>query len=734
MRCLATFCFLILCINASAANPLDNHNPVFNIKKANQTFDKINLQLSTQNLNQTNLDVAIDTLSGLTAEAEQCIDDAKKRVSNLDTLIQQGASAADKNSAGADLVYLNNEKKNMVNRQSQCRLFTIRAKEAIDAYKSAIAHLTQQETLARGMPLWTIISQLFQSTPREAFGSMLQIQLPSALTSLLMWIILGCSALVISFMLMIRMRKSRFAHRYLRIKKLRISHVLLLSACLIAGAVFTYLFVLPQDLDVPNLLLDLSREVFLYLAIAVSIILLFKMKRVRTLFHAYSLDIDFLRAVLLATIGFHTLSAIGYTLASALTISTLVLQSTHSIFLLSMLATGIYFVYYFCDAHRHLPFIKHHKRFIRRLGMILLMTCGVITILGYHALTVRLTWSGLMTFVIVFITALIVQGINKLYFALNHDERIKTQIIKYIGYKSDQAFTEFLILKTTAQVITIGLSLYLIIRSWGFATYYIESASTQFLDGIHLANTTIYPTRIVLGIIVYCLLYLLFRGISTSISRHQQFENEEETQVAIASIFTYMGFALALISALLVAGFNFTGLAIVAGALSVGIGLGLQSIVNNFVSGLILLIEKPIKPGDRINIDGVEGFVKKIRVRSTHLITPAFEDIIVPNSDLITRRVTNYVYSNRFSLITCDINIPLGSDSKQVRTLLLQAANNHDDVIKSSRNKPYVLFRGFGEKALMFQLCCLIKDVNKKLQVQSDLNFAVDELLRENNI
>ncbi len=130
---------------------------------------------------------------------------------------------------------------------------------------------------------------------------------------------------------------------------------------------------------------------------------------------------------------------------------------------------------------------------------------------------------------------------------------------------------------------------------------------------------------------LFCILYLFFKAISTSISRHQQFGQEEETQVAIASILNYIGFAIALITSFLVAGVDFTGLAIIAGALSVGIGLGLQSIVNNFVSGLILLIEKPIRPGDRISVDNVEGFVKKDTSPFTHIISTAREDHL-PNS------------------------------------------------------------------------------------------------------
>ncbi|WP_241480510.1 mechanosensitive ion channel family protein [Legionella norrlandica] len=237
-----------------------------------------------------------------------------------------------------------------------------------------------------------------------------------------------------------------------------------------------------------------------------------------------------------------------------------------------------------------------------------------------------------------------------------------------------------------------------------------------------------------MGVIIFCFLYLIFRAISTRVSRYQQFEDEEETQVAIASILSYVGFIIAAVSGFLVAGFDFTGLAIIAGALSVGIGLGLQSIVNNFVSGLILLIEKPIRPGDRINIDGVEGFVKKIRVRSTQILTPTHEDIIIPNSDLITRRVVNYMLTDNYWRVSCEVKVAYGSDLKLIKELLLEIANKQDDIIKSGRNKPAVLFSAFGDNALIFQLSCMIKDVNKKSIVKSELNFAIEEAFRKHDI
>ncbi len=734
MRCLTMLCFFFLNVNVIMANSLDDNTQGFNIKQANKTFDHINLQLSTQNLNPNDLNAAIETLSKYTKQAEQCMDEEKKKLTSVNALIPQNANSADKNTVGADFLYLSSEQKKMASRLSQCRLFSIRAREAIEAYKTTMAQMTQEETLTRNLPLWKVIDELIKLPPQNISNAVLQIPVPPALKSPVIWGILFCSALIVSSILLLRIRKTHFSRHFLHIKKLHAGHALLLSMCLLAGVIFIYLFILHPNVEASSILLDLSRQVFFYLLAAALIILLSKMKQVRALFYSYSVDNQWCRSALLVFLSFYTLASIGDILGRTLKLNDLLMQLSHTLFLLIMLATGIYFVYYYCYSHRHLSFIKHHKRFIRRFGMLTLVACAVIAIFGYQALAIRIASSGLTTLILIFITTLIIHSINKMYFITSHQPSIQTRIIKYFGYKQDQVFTEFLILKTTAQLIVIALTLFLVLQSWGFATYYLESAYSQLLYGIHLAGTTIYPTRIVLGVVVYCLLYLLFRSVSTTISRHQQFEDEEETQVAIASIFTYLGFSIALISALLVAGFNFTGLAIVAGALSVGIGLGLQSIVNNFVSGLILLIEKPIKPGDRINIDGIEGFVKKIRVRSTHIITPAQEDIIVPNSDLITHRVTNYVYSNKQVSIHCDINVPLGSNTKSVRDLLLKAANNHEDVIKSGRNKPYVLFSAFGEKSLVFQLCCLIKDVNKKLLVQSDLNFAIDELLRENNI
>ena len=734
MRFFKIICLFFICINLLFANSLNNTSPEFDIKNANKQFDHINLQLSVQNLNLANLDAAVNTLTNLTAKAEQCVDDVQKKITNVDILIKQGNSSIEGKTEGADLVYLNNQQKELAVEQSQCRLFSIRAKEAIEAYKTAIAQLKQQETLTRGLPLWKTVTQTIDSPAEANLVNLLTTKIPAIFPSLIMSIAIASIALIGSAFILLRMKESRFARHYLRFKKIRVSYILLLTTFFVSGAFFADLLITSPDITPPELPLVLSGLVFFYLSTILLILFLFKLKEIRAFFYWYSLDNSFFQALSITLVSFYTAAMVGQLFSNSSNPNSPLWQLCQSLFILTILATDACFIYYFCKNHRHIGFIKHNQKLAQRLGFLFLATCAIINILGYQSLAKHLTLSAFITFVILFITLLITQGIKKMYLALHQQQKTKAKIIKYFGYREEQVFTEFLILRSVTQLIVIMISAYLIGQSWGFKTDFIESVYDQFLYGVHLVNITIYPTRIISGVVVFCILYLICRAISTSITNQQQFEDEEETQVAVASILTYIGFTIAVIAGSLVAGFDFTGLAIIAGALSVGIGLGLQSIVNNFVSGLILLIEKPIRPGDRINVDGVEGFVKKIRVRSTQILSPSREDIIIPNSDLITHRVTNYMFSDKFCNIHCEVGVAYGTDTHLVRDVLLAIANGHEEVVKSGRNKPVVLFRSFADSSLIFELGCLIKDVNKKSVVKSDLNFAIEKAFREHNI
>jgi potassium efflux system protein len=170
-------------------------------------------------------------------------------------------------------------------------------------------------------------------------------------------------------------------------------------------------------------------------------------------------------------------------------------------------------------------------------------------------------------------------------------------------------------------------------------------------------------------------------------------------------------------------GIDLQKITLVAGALSVGIGFGLQSIVSNFISGLILLTERPIRVGDWIVVKGEEGFVRRIRVRATEVETFERASVIIPNSELITGVVKNWTHGNILGRITIKVGVNYGSDPERVRDLLLGVAVEHPFVLKEPA--PYVLFMAFGDSALEFELRCIVSDVQQRLVMQSELNFAV---------
>jgi len=328
---------------------------------------------------------------------------------------------------------------------------------------------------------------------------------------------------------------------------------------------------------------------------------------------------------------------------------------------------------------------------------------------------------------------LIFNGIKALDFSTGP---MVTKIRYYLGVKAQRRLPELWLLKMGLMLIVLGFATMFFLRIWQLSNNAIDAWDHGLADGFVLLKIHFVPLKVAIAMMIFSLVILIGRWSASRIARHQQFRGVPDTQVAMASIVTYLFFALALLFSLLVSGVDFTGLAIVAGALSVGAGLGLQGAVNNFVSGLILLIEKPIKPGDRVIIGDKEGFVKKVSIRSTRITTLAHSDIIFPNADLVSKEVTNFTFRDRYWRLSCTVGVAYGSDIHLVKKILLDIGHQHPEVIIEGEPSllPRVLFRSFGESALQFELWCVVKDVNLKSIVQSDLNFAIDAAFREHNI
>ncbi len=269
----------------------------------------------------------------------------------------------------------------------------------------------------------------------------------------------------------------------------------------------------------------------------------------------------------------------------------------------------------------------------------------------------------------------------------------------------------------------------LILNQWQFAWADILEWYRQLFFGFRIGSTQVSLAALLASIAVFILGYFAAKFFQ------QWLDNQVLKPAGLSgglrdSIRTgvgYIGVFAAALIALSYAGFNLSNLAIVAGAFSVGIGFGLQAVVSNFVSGLILLAERPIKVGDWIVVGGEEGYVRKISVRSTEIETFDRANVLIPNSLFINEKVKNWTLRNNTGRLTVPIAVAYGCDPRAVKAILLQAAQAHPDVMRSP--EPFVDFEDFESGKLNFKLYAYVYDLEKRVSIRTDLRIAILDAL-----
>ena len=367
----------------------------------------------------------------------------------------------------------------------------------------------------------------------------------------------------------------------------------------------------------------------------------------------------------------------------------------------------------------------------RLLFRLLALALPVLAFLGYGALAdflrLRLILTALVIGLALLIRLVLLAGARRL---LTGQSGLLRPLTTRYGVTDETAEVALFWSRLLIDAVVALVGGWLLLLLSGVPGATIGLWAQALLNGVTLGNVTISLVNIVAAVAVLVvglvLSGMLRRWLGQKVLPNTRLDAGVRHSIALAA--GYTGVTIAIVAALGTLGISLTSLGLVAGALSVGIGFGLRTLVENFVAGLLLLMERPIKVGDWIVIDGHQGTVKEISVRSTEIETFDRAAVILPNSLLIGSPVMNWTHKNRLARVVITVGVAYGSDTRKVCDLLLGCAAQTAHVVKTP--EPVVAFTGFGNSSLDFELRCIVADTDHLIATRTALNLAIDDAFR----
>jgi potassium-dependent mechanosensitive channel len=286
-------------------------------------------------------------------------------------------------------------------------------------------------------------------------------------------------------------------------------------------------------------------------------------------------------------------------------------------------------------------------------------------------------------------------------------------------------------LQGAARLVVFVVAVAAVLKPWGVQSQDMFGSLRSAYFGFSLGGVTLSLSSMIGAAIVFAVAMFLTRLIQNWLSSRflPQTRLDSGVRNSVRTIFGYIGVIVAAMLAGAQIGLDVQKLALIAGGLSVGIGFGLQTIANNFVSGLILLWERTIRVGDLVVVGSDQGFVRAIKARATEIETFDRGSLIVPNANFVSGVVKNWVHNDRVGRIIIAVNITYESDLDEVRDLMIAAAKAQEQVLAIPG--PSVLFAEFGDWSIKFNLICFVEDIEQAERTRSDINFEVLRRLRE---